>query len=165
VPQRERYHPLDYGDRQWSRLLTFALERADSFECAIPYLYVVQDLARAPFWPTSLNSLRHDLIERYVSFVRWERNREYPTQFARFRLTPRVAQYVRALGSLDNWLWEHDAPEDPTFYAGDAVLLTADSVDGRIAVYVDDTDILRLANSGVRLIEPLGVTAEPWPTP
>ena len=165
MQQRRRYHPTDFGERQWHRLLAFALSRADSFECALPYPYVVQDLARAPLWPPELEMLRRDLVDRHVSMIRWELTRDYPTQFARFRLTPRVVRYVRAVGPIDAWSWECRAPRDPTFYSDDMPIMATDSVEGRIAVFVDQADLEMLTGSGIRLVEPLGVTAKPWPTP
>jgi len=165
MDERRRYHPTDFGDRQWARLLQFALQRADSFEVAVPYLFVAQDLWRTRLWPRVLEGLRGDMVDRHVSFVRWEQTREMPTQFVRFRLTARVAGYISALPRLEAWDWEHGTPEDPTFYEGDDVLLASDSAQGRIAVYADPSEVALLSDVGIRLIEPLGVQAEPWPTP
>ena len=165
MEHRRRYHPADFGDLQWARLLAFALERADGFECAIPYPYVVQDLAVAPLWPPELNAFQPDLVDRHVSLIRWELAHDYATQFVRFRITPALAGYVRAMRHLEYWSWQRGAPEDPTLYEGNAVVLATESVDGRIAVYADAADVAILNDHGIRLIEPLGLKAEPWPTP
>lgn len=165
MSQRRRYHPRDFGDVQWERLLEFALERCDTFECAIPYSYIVQDLASAPLWPTDLRPLHDDVVTRYASTVRWGYVQEYATQFVRFRATPALRRYVRSVSRLEAWSWEQGAPEDPTFHVGDTVILSTESTSGRIAVYADRTDIDDLSQVGIRLIEPLGVKAEPWPTP
>jgi hypothetical protein len=146
-------------------LLAFALSRADSFECAVPYPFVMQDLNTAPLWPSELNSLRDDLIDRYVSLIRWDHLRNYATQFVRYELSPAVATYVHGIGRLEDWSWDNDTPRDPTFYLDDAPLLATDSLQGRIAVFVDSRDLAVLTGSGIRLVEPLGVKPEPWPTP
>lgn len=165
MARRSKRHPVDYNDHQWRALLSFALQRADSFECAVPYPFIAHNLARTPLWPRALNAFRGQLIDRYVSFVRWESCLSYPTQFVRFRLQPELIEYIRAIGPLDNWQWDRQAPEDPAFYAADELLLATSSADGRIAVFVADDEIASLEALGVRLVEPLGVTAEPWPTP
>jgi hypothetical protein len=162
---RRRYHPVDAGDRQWQALLTFALDRADSFECALPYPVIVQSLEGLPLWPRSLARFQADVVDRHVSLLRWGEWQPVGTQFVRLRLTPALSGWVGALRRLDHWSWRHDMPEDPTFYRGDEVLVATESRNGRIAVYADDFDVAVLAGSGIRLLEPLGVRAAPWPTP
>lgn len=165
MEQRRRYHPADSGSWQWNRLLAFALERADSFECAIPYAVVVQDLARAPLWPRALHALRGDVLDRHVSTIRWELAQEYATQFVRLRLTPAMRQYIVSVRQLEDWAWRLGAPEDPTFFHGESLLLATESLQGRISVYADPGELAELTGVGIRLLEPLGVKAEPWPTP
>jgi hypothetical protein len=165
VSQRRKYHPADFGERQWGRLLEFALERADGLECAVPYPVVVQDLAAAPLWPPELETFRSVVIDRHVSLVRWEVRQDFATQFVRFRMTPALRRYVRTYRHLEDWSWALGAPEDPTFYFGDHRLLATESVSGRIAVFASHDDVSVLTGVGIRLVEPLGVTAEPWPTP
>lgn len=165
MESRRRYHPTDFGDAQWARLLEFALDRADSFECAVPYRYTTCDLRRAPLWPRSLESMRVDLVDRYVCHVRGDRLRDEPAQFLRFRLTPRVLRAIRAVPRLEAWSWKMGAPEDPVLYLGDTVLLATESAHGQITVYADPDDLATLSGAGIRLIEPLDVRAEPWPTP
>ena len=94
---RRRYHPADASDRQWHMLLSFALERADTFECALPYRFVTQDLRRLPLWPPALMPFKADLLERHVSLIRWETRHDYATQFARFRMSPALAGWVARL--------------------------------------------------------------------
>jgi hypothetical protein len=165
VSGRRCYYPTDYGDRQWERLLAFALSRADSFECAVPYPYVMQDLRSAPLWPPELNRLGEHMIDRHVSLIRWEVLRAYPIQYVRYRMESEVVDYVHGIGGLEDWSWDGKAPRDPTFYLGNAPLLATDSLQGRIAVYVDARDLATLTGAGIRLVEPLGVKPEPWPTP
>ncbi len=165
MAERRKHFPVDFGDVPWRMLLGFALQTADRFECAIPYPYVALSLERAPLWPRGLNAFRGQLIDRHVNHVRWDRLQPYPTQYVRFRLTPELRRYVQGIGPLDNWLWANDVPEDPAFYVGEEPLLMADSIDGRIAVFVRSDELDRLAAQGVRLVQPLGVAAEPWPTP
>jgi hypothetical protein len=162
---RKRYHPVDAGDRQWHALLAFALERADGFECALPYPVTLQDMAAWPLWPRALGRFRADVVDRHVSLFRWEELQRFPTQFVRFRLSPGLAGWIESPRCLDHWCWRYDMPEDPTFYCGHEVLLATESRHGRIAVYADPFDVAVLAGSGIRLLEPLGVRAEPWPTP
>jgi hypothetical protein len=165
VDARRSYHPTDFGDAQWARLLAFALERADAFECAIPYRYISCDLERAPLWPRGLETLRADVVDRYISHVRGDRLRDEPAQFLRFHLTPRVLRFVRSIPRLEAWSWKAGMPEDPVLYQGETVLLATESAHGRITVYADSDDLAVLSGAGIRLIEPLGVRAEPWPTP
>jgi hypothetical protein len=146
-------------------LLEFALERSDAFECAIPYPYVVHDFANAPLWPTELQPLDSDVVTRFASTIRWDLIQDYATQFVRFRSTPALRRYIRSVGSLEAWSWEKGTPEDPTFLVGDSVILSTESTSGRIAVYASRTDVADLSDVGIHLIEPLGVKAEPWPTP
>ena len=162
---RRCYHPTDFGDAQWARLLDFALDRADAFECAIPYRYIACDLDQTPLWPRTLEALRGELVDRYVSHIRGDRLREVPAQFLRFRLTPRVLELIRSVPRLEAWSWAKHMPEDPVLYLGDTVLLATESAHGRITVYADSDDLAALSGVGIRLIEPLGVRAEPWPTP
>jgi hypothetical protein len=164
LDDRRRYHPADAGDRQWQMLLAFALDRSDHFECALGYPMVTQDLARLKL-PAPLDAFRPQLVERHVSLIRWETRQDYPTQFVRFRLIPPLAAWVASLRRLEHWAWDRGAPEDPTFYRDGEVLLATESRDGRIAVYADDVDHAALTGVGIRLLEPLGVRAEPWPTP
>ncbi len=162
---RRRYHPTDYGDRQWRRLRAFALSRADSFECAVPYPFVMQDLRQAPLWPPELNGFSEYMVDRYVSLIRWDVARSYATQYVRYELSEPVASYVDSVDRLEGWSWDEGKPRDPTFYVGDSLLMATDSLQGRIAVYVDERDFALLAGAGIRLVEPLGVKADPWPTP
>ncbi len=165
MSQRQRYHPTDFGDRPWARLLDFALERSDHLECAIPYPYVSQDLWSAPLFSPALEALRGALVDRHVSMLRAGQLREEATQFLRFRMTPEVAAFARSIRRLEGWSWERQMPEDPVFLSGEVVLLSTESVQGRIAVYADREERDALRSSGVRLVEPLGVQAKPWPTP
>lgn len=165
MQERRRYHPADSGNWQWSRLLAFAMERADSYECAVPYPIVVQDLQRAPLWPRPLQALRGEVIDRHVSTIRWELAQDYATQFVRFRLTSDLRAYICSIRRLEEWSWRLGTPEDPTFYHGEALLLATESVQGRISVYADPEELAALTGVGIRLLEPLGVKAEPWPTP
>jgi hypothetical protein len=150
---------------QWTRLLAFALERADTFECAVPYPVIVQDLSAAPLWPRELEPLRPALVDRHVSLVRWDLVQDYPTQYLRFRLAAPVASYVRSLPRLETWSWQLGTPEDPTFFEDGTPLLSTESVDGRISVYAEPADVAALTGVGIRLVESLGVKPEPWPTP
>lgn len=162
---RRLYYPSDSNDRLWRRLLDDAMGRADSFECALPYTIVVQRLARAPLWPEAPAGLEDHVVDRYVTLIRAGYLREHPSQIVRFRLTPGLAAYIRLLGRLGSWRWEQGHPEDPAFYAGDQPILATESRQQRISVYADEADHARLAGAGVRLVEPLGLVAEPWPTP
>jgi hypothetical protein len=163
--ERRRYHPIDAGERQWHMLLAFALERADEFECALPYRVVVQDLARLRLKPESLEQFRPALVDRHVSLIRWETRQDYATQFVRLRMSAALAGWVAAVRWLEHWSWRNDMPEDPTFYQAGQVLLATESRHGRIAVFADPVDRAALDGVGIRLLEPLGVRAEPWPTP
>lgn len=165
MEHRRRYHPRDFSDAQWRRLLQFALERSDAFECAVPYPYVTQDIAAMPLWPKALADLRSEVIGRHVSYVRWGRVQDSPTQFVRLRVTPAVAEFTRSIASLEAWSWGEGAPEDPTFLRGETVILSTESPFGRIAVFADSSDLDYLNEAGVHLIEPLNVKADPWPTP
>ena len=49
--------------------------------------------------------------------------------------------------------------------ATNVVTAATDSVEGRIAIFADPDDVAALTGVGIRLLEPLGVKAEPWPTP
>lgn len=104
-------------------------------------------------------------MDRHVSLIRWELRRDYATQFVRYRLAPAVVDYVLGIGTLTEWSWEESAPCDPTFYRGESLILATDSAEGRIAVYADERDLALLTGAGIRLVEPLGVKPEPWPTP
>ena len=163
--QRQRYHPTDFGARQWASLLDFALERADQFECAIPYPFVAQELWTAPLFAPGLDPLREALIDRHVSLFRGGQTRDYPTQYLRFELRPAVADFIRSVRRLEGWNWSRQMPEDPCFLLDDALLLATDSAEGRITVYADPDERQALQGAGIRLIEPLGVRADPWPTP
>lgn len=165
MENRRRYHPTDFGNLQWARLLDFELGRADSFECTLPYRYVSMDIWRERLWPDRLQALRPDMTDRYATFVRGERMRDDAAQIVRFRMTPRVARFIRSIRHLESWSWPNELPEDPAFFLGDTLLLATESRQGRITVYADATDVATLHGAGVRLIEPLGVQADPWPTP
>jgi len=165
VATRRKYHPTDFGEAQWRRLLTFALAEADAFECAIPYRTVVHDLSASPLWPEELNAFRGLVMDRHVSLIRWEFLHDYPTQFVRLRLTPGLKVFIRRLAHLQEWSWATGHPEDPALYGGGAPILETESVAGRVAVYADPKEVTRLMSVGVRLLEPLGVKPEPWPTP
>lgn len=162
---RRRYHPADASDRQWHTLRDFALDRADAFECALPYPYVTQDLARLPLSPMGLRVFRSDVLERHVSLIRWEERQDYPTLFVRLRMSSALAGWIASFRRLEHWSWRLGAPEDPTFYLGDETLLATASRDGRIAVFADSEEWASLSGVGIRLLEPLGLRAEPWPTP
>lgn len=162
---RKRYHPTDFGEQQWSRLLDFVFERAELLEVAIPYPYVAHNLDRAPLFSPALEALREAVVDRYVSTIRWGSAQAYATQFVRLRLDPRVCSFVRSQRRLEGWSWRRLMPEDPCFLAGGSILLATESADGRIAVFADEAERSKLRDSGIRLIEPLGVEAEPWPTP
>lgn len=165
MSQRRPYHPTDFGQLQWARLLEHALERADTIEFALPYRFVAQDLWHAALWPRRLESFRGDLVERHVSLVRWDRLREEATQFVSFRSSAQLGRMLRAVPRLEAWSWRRDLPEDPVFRAGGQVLLATESRAGRITVFADPAEAALLVGAGVRLVEPLGVRAEPWPTP
>jgi hypothetical protein len=162
---RTKYHPTDFSAALWHRVLSFSLEKSDSFQCALPYPVVVQDLERELLWPPELEAFRPEIVDRHVSLIRWDITRDKPTQFVRFRLTPGLEAYMRAVRSLQEWSWTKDRPEDPTLFAGDEPILVTESRDGRIAVFADNDEVHDLGAHGVRLLEPLGVRAEPWPTP
>jgi hypothetical protein len=125
----------------------------------------MQDLKDSPLWPPALNALRQYMVDRHVSLIRWEQMREHPTQFVRYALAPQVVDYVRGIGALSDWDWELNTPQDPTFYAEDKPVLATDSTSGRIALFADEDDLAWLAHAGIRVVEPLGVKADPWPTP
>lgn len=165
MSDRRRYHPTDFGPKQWQRLLSFALGRSDEVEVAVPYVTIVQDLAASPLWPPALEARRNAVTDRSVSLIRWGRLQDTPTQFVRLSLTADVRRYVRRLGPLERWSWRRSAPEDPTFLCRGAVVLATESGTGRISVFADTRDFAALTDSGVRLLEPLGAEAEPWPTP
>jgi len=162
---RRKYHPTDFSDGQWQRLLAYALERADAFECVLPYRVVLQNLECAPLWPAELDEHREAIVDRYVSLIRWELRRDEPTQFVRFRLTTALRSYIQGADRLEDWCWRSGRPEDPSFFRGGEPVLVTESIDGRIAVYADPDEVQGLGSRGVRLLEPLGVRAEPWPTP
>ena len=165
MSERRRYHPTDFGNAQWKRILRFALERADGFSCAIPYPYVVQDLWEAPLVFRVLEGIRPALAERELSMIRWERTQEQANQFLHFRMTGEVRDFVRKPKGLEAWSWRQNMPEDPSFHLGATTLVTTESGSGRIAVYANPEEHAWLTDQGVRLIEPLGVRAKPWPTP
>jgi hypothetical protein len=165
VTERRRYHPSDSSNLHWRRLLSYALDRADVFECAIPYPVILQDLAHARLWPSALQPFAGELLDRHVSLIRWEISHDYATQFLRFKITPSLIRYVESFRGLERWQWELGAPEDPSFLVGDTPVLTTESANGRIAVFASAHEFVQLADNGIRLLEPLGVKAEPWPTP
>lgn len=165
MDDRRRYHPTDFGNLQWSRLLDFELDRADGFECTIPYTYVAIDIWRTPLWPPQLEGLRADMLDRYATFVRGDAVSDQAAQVIRFRLTARVARFIRSVRTLEGWSWKHGLPEDPAFFQADTPLLATESRHGRITVFASTDDVATLSGAGIRLIEPLGVRAEPWPTP
>jgi hypothetical protein len=168
VDARRMYHPADFGDQQWSRLLEYALGRADTFRCVTPYRVVLQTLA-APFGLAQLDEFRGVLIERYASLIRWDVEREEPVEFLQFDVAVPEAEslrrYIRAARRLEEWSWAAGRPEDPTFLLRGVPILSTESVGGRIAVFANDTEASQLVSDGIRLLEPLGVKAEPWPTP
>jgi hypothetical protein len=169
VPVRRKYHPADFGDQQWQRLLAYALERADRFRCATPYRYVAQDIDAAPLWPSSLEAFRSGLIDRHVSLIRWETVREVATDFLEFRLDGperrEILEYLREPRRLEDWNWNAGRPEDPGFSGRGIPILDTESADGRISVFASPVEVDQLSAAGIRLLEPLGVKAEPWPTP
>jgi hypothetical protein len=162
---RTKYHPTDFSAGLWHRVLSFGLAKADHFQCALPYPVVLQDLEGERLWPRELEAFRADIVDRHVSLIRWDIARDTPTQFVRFRLTPGLEAYIHAVRGLQDWSWSKSRPEDPTLYAGDEPILVTESLDGRIAVFADHDEVHDLGAHGVRLLEPLGVRAEPWPTP
>ena len=162
---RRRYHPTDYGQRPWQALLGFALARADTFACALPYRVVRQDFIAARLPVPVLERFRDDIEERYAGLIRWGVLREEPTEFVTLRLSPELRRAIQQVRRLEEWSWEHGRPEDPTLLLGDAPILETESVDGRVSLYATADEMASLAASGVRLVEPLGVHAEPWPTP
>jgi hypothetical protein len=162
---RTKYHPTDFSTALWHRVLAFGLAKADSFQCALPYPVILQDLGRQRLWPPELEEFRADLIDRHVSLIRWDLTRDAPTQFVRFRLSGGLESYIHSVRSLQEWSWGRERPEDPTLYCGDEPILVTESLDGRIAVFADNEEVHDLGANGVRLLEPLGVRAEPWPTP
>lgn len=162
---RRRYHPTDFTDVLWQRLVEYGIERSNTFRCALPYRFVQFDYPDAPLWPPTLEAHRGALVERYVSHVRAQHTRDSATEFAVFGLTPPVVRLVRGVASLQHWHWRRGLPEDPTFMAGDEIVLATESRQGRIVVYADDRELESLGALGIRLIEPLGVEAAPWPTP
>ena len=162
---RRRYHPTDFNDALWQRLIEYGIERSDAFRLALPHRFVHVDYMRSPLWPPTLEAHRGAMTERYVSHVRGDRSRDKPTEFAVFGLKPPIKRLVRGVSSLQHWDWRRGLPEDPTFLAGDKVMLTTESRQGRITVYADEHEFESLSEHGVRLIEPLGVKAAPWPTP
>jgi len=162
---RRRYHPTDFHSAMWRRLLEHALPRADAFRCALPYAYIRQQVDDAPFWSPMLEPHRAALLERYASHVRWHVLQEQPTEFTVFRVTVGLARTIRGVVDLSHWSWQHRLPEDPTLMADGHAIVTTESREGRITVYADDQELEALRERGVRLIEPLGVQAPPWPTP
>lgn len=162
---RRRYHPTEHGQRPWHVLLDFALERADAFACALPYRIVRQDYFDARLPVPLLERFRADVLERHVSLIRWGVLRDQPTEFVVLRLSPELRRAIRAVRRLEAWSWDHGRPEDPTLLAGDLPILETESADGRVALYATEAEMAALATGGVRLVESLGVRAEPWPTP
>lgn len=165
VDERQRYFPIDYSDRLWRRLRDDALMRADRLVIALPYLYVAQGLFEAPLGLPCLEALRGAVLERYASHIRADRLRETPSQFVCLRLDDAVRAFAGDIATLEGWAWKRGRPEDPCFYLGEQPILTTDSPNGCITVYADRTERSALEQSGVRLVEPLGAVAEPWPTP
>jgi len=165
VTERRRYHPADYGPTTWRRLVRAALAKSDALECAIPYPHVVHDLFGAPLWPADLETLRSAVTDRHVSLVRWGRLQDEPVQLLRLALTPAVRRYVRGVDALHRWAWGLGRPEDPSFYADAEPVMTTESRSGRVSVYLTDDELARLRSAGLRLLEPLGLEADPWPTP
>jgi len=162
---RRRYHPTEYGQRPWQALLGFALERADAFTCALPYRVVRQDFFGARLPVPLLERFREDIEARYASVIRWGILREQPTEFVTLRLSPELRRAIQTVRRLEEWSWDHGRPEDPTLLLGDAPILETESVDGRVTLYATADEMAALVANGVRLVEPLGVRAEPWPTP
>lgn len=165
VEGRQRYFPIDYSDRLWRQLRDHALTRADRLVIALPYRYIAQGLLRAPLGLASVEGLQGAVLERYVSHIRADRLRETPSQFVCLRLDDAVRAFAGDIATLEGWSWKRGRPEDPCFYLGEQPLLTTDSPNGCITVYADRTERTEIEHAGVRLVEPLGAVAEPWPTP
>ncbi len=162
---RLRWHPVDYGDAPWQRLLAFALAHADHFECVVPYRVVRLDLLRAPLWPPTLEAYRDDLVSRHASVIRGETTQDSPVEYLRFRMSPLVRRFVGRTRRLEDWSWSHGRPEDPAFLRGELPLLLTNSQHGRVTVFATEAERADLADGGLRLVEPLAARAEPWPTP
>ncbi|MCC7020009.1 MAG: hypothetical protein IT332_09660 [Ardenticatenales bacterium] len=163
---RRRYHPTDYGERQWQALVAFADGHADAFQCAIPYRIVRLSLPDAPLWPSALERLRPFLIDRFASLVRWGELDDTPAEILTFSLDPAVRRWIDAAGHLAHWAWNRRMPEDPTFLLRGEPLVASDSRTGRVAVFASADEHAEITRErGVRLIEPLGAACEPWPTP
>ncbi|MEO8083323.1 MAG: hypothetical protein ABI780_05830 [Ardenticatenales bacterium] len=163
---RRRYHPTDYGDRQWQALVAFAERHADAFQCAIPYRVVRQVADAGPLWPTALEAFRPQLLDRYATLVRWGELVDTPAELLTFRLDVGVRRWVAGAGHLAEWAWPRRMPEDPTFLVRGEPLVTTCSRTGRVAVYASAEEHAEITRQrGVRLVEPLGAVAEPWPTP
>lgn len=162
---RRRYHPTEHGQGPWQALLDFALERADAFGCALPYRVVRQDFLGARLPVPMLERFRTDLLDRHASLIRWGLLRDEPTEFVVLRLSPELRRAIRSVRRLESWSWEHGRPEDPALLLGGLPILETESADGRAALYATEAEMAALAAGGLRLVEPLGVRAEPWPTP
>ena len=165
VEDRQRYFPIDYSDQLWRRLRDHALAQADRLVIALPYPFIAQGLARQPLGLPCLEGLRGAVLERYASHIRADRLRETPSQFVCLRLDDAVRAFAGDIATLEGWSWKRGRPEDPCFYLGEQPILTTDSPNSCITVYADRTERTVLEQSGVRLVEPLGAVAEPWPTP
>lgn len=162
---RKRYLPTDFGDRPWQALLTFGLARADAFGCLLPYRYVQQDFFGAPLGSALLEPFADRVLERYASFVRAGHLGDTAVQVLRLRLSDELAAALRSVRRLEDWRFERGRPEDPTLALRGRPILETDSRSGQVSVYATREELEHLADEGVRLIEPLGVKAAPWPTP
>lgn len=163
---RRRYHPTDFGDRPWQALVAFAGRHADAFQCAVPYRVVRQSVDGAPLRPATVEVLRSSLVDRYASLLRWGEVIDVPVEVLTFRHDPAVRRFVAASPRLTDWVWAKRMPEDPTFLVRGEPLVASDSRTGRVAVFASPDEHDELTRRlGVRLVEPLGVVCEPWPTP
>lgn len=162
---RKRYLPTDFGDRPWQALLAFGLQRADAFGCVIPYRFLRQDFFDAPLQSPLLEPFADRLQERYATFLRGGHLGDTAVQVLRLSLDEELGAALRTVRRLEDWRFEQGRPEDPSLSVAGRPLLETDSRAGRVSVYATHEELEALATDGIRLIEPLGVKAAPWPTP